>query len=98
MILQRCPRCMRGAVFRGFIDTNDRCPVCGYRFGREEGYFTGAMYVSFLLGLVVVFGLVGILWPFWPSHSFGALGVLLAVASVAYLVFVPMIFRYSRVL
>jgi Protein of unknown function (DUF983) len=97
MILQRCPRCMQGRVFCGFVSTNERCPWCGYRFGREEGYFTGAMYISYLMGLAVVFALIGILWPFWPSHSLGAIGVLLAVASAGYLLFVPLVFRYSRV-
>ena len=97
MFMQRCPRCMRGAVFCRFVDMEDACPQCGYRYGREEGYFTGAMYVSYTIGLVVMFGLIGILWPFWPSHSMGGLGVLVGAAAVLYLAFVPMIYRYSRV-
>src|ERR671933_804131 len=95
MALQRCPRCLRGAVFRRLVDMHEDCPSCGYRYGREEGYFTGAMYVSYTIGLVVLFGLMGILWPFWPSHSMGALGVLIGAAAAVYLAFVPMIYRYS---
>ena len=98
MFMQRCPRCMRGAVFCRFVDMEKACPRCGYRYGREEGYFTGAMYVSYAIGLVVVFAIIGVLWPFWPSHSMGALGVLVGAAAVLYLAFVPMIYRYSRVL
>lgn len=84
-------------MYCGFLSMNDRCPTCGYVFGREEGYFTGAMYLSYLIGLGVVFALIGILWPFWPSHSLGALGALLGVASLAYLLFVPLVYRWSRV-
>ena len=97
MIRQRCPRCLQGRVYRGFIKMNDECPWCGYVFGREEGYFVGAMYISFLIGLVLMLAIVGILWPFWPTHSIGGVGVLLAVASVGYFVLVPIVFRYSRV-
>jgi uncharacterized protein (DUF983 family) len=97
MIMQRCPRCLRGPVFCRLVDMYDDCPQCAYRFGREEGYFAGAMYVSYTIGLVVVFALIGILWPFWPSHSMGGLGVLVGAAAVLYLAFVPMIYRYSRV-
>jgi hypothetical protein len=76
---------------------NDACPFCGYVFGREEGYFTGAMYVSYFIGLVVVFAIIGILWRFWPTHSLGGVGALLGVAALVYLAFVPVVFRTSRV-
>jgi hypothetical protein len=76
---------------------HDSCPKCGYVFGREEGYFTGAMYISYAIGLGLVFAIVGILWPFWPTHTLAGIGVLLAVASVAYFAFVPLVYRYSRV-
>jgi uncharacterized protein (DUF983 family) len=97
MILQRCPRCLDGRVYGGFIKMNDECPLCGYAFGHEEGYFTGAMYISYLIGLGLMLGIVGILWPFWPTHSIEGIWVLLLVASVGYFALVPLVFRYSRV-
>src|SRR6266568_7752907 len=62
MLRQRCPRCFAGKVYRGLLDMNETCPVCGLRFEREEGYFTGAMYVSYLLSLVLVLAIFGELW------------------------------------
>ena len=97
MLRQRCPRCLQGRVYRAFISMNEACPFCGYVFGREEGYFTGAMYVSYGLGLAIVFAIIGILWPFWPTETIGDVGLLLVVASLAYLLFVPIVYRYSRV-
>jgi uncharacterized protein (DUF983 family) len=64
---QRCPRCRTGrifrySIFRGFPKMHDRCPVCDLRFEREPGYFLGAMYVSYALGLVIVTLFAALLW------------------------------------
>lgn len=40
----------------------DRCPVCDLRFEREQGYFLGAMYISFVLGVLVVAVIAAALW------------------------------------
>jgi hypothetical protein len=31
---------------------HEQCPVCGLRFEREPGYFTGAMYLSYGVAIV----------------------------------------------
>jgi uncharacterized protein (DUF983 family) len=38
----RCPRCLQGQVFATLFRMHEQCPVCGLRFEREPGYFTGA--------------------------------------------------------
>jgi uncharacterized protein (DUF983 family) len=94
VIRQRCPRCYRGSVFRGRFAMNARCPLCGLEFGREPGYFTGAMYVSYTLAALLFGGLALACWlaTGWPLE-----GVLVA-AGLLFLPFVPAIFRYSRVI
>jgi uncharacterized protein (DUF983 family) len=42
ILAQRCPRCRQGKVFRGQLAMEERCPVCGFVYRREPGYFTGA--------------------------------------------------------
>ncbi len=64
---QRCPRCRTGNIFRssiflGFPKMHLRCPVCDLKFEREPGYFLGAMYVSYALGLVMVALIAALLW------------------------------------
>jgi uncharacterized protein (DUF983 family) len=64
---QRCPRCRVGSIFpysifRGFPGMHERCPVCDLRFEREPGYFLGAMYVSYALGLVIIALIAALLW------------------------------------
>ena len=72
---------------------NDPCPVCGLIFQREEGYFLGAMYVSFLIGTFAVGGgffLVQWLFPNWNEL------LVLGVVIFVYFLLVPAVFRNSR--
>jgi hypothetical protein len=71
----------------------DNCPVCGLRFEREQGYFLGAMYVSYGLSIPPVLLLILLIWKLsgWPlDWSIGA-------AFVAYLPFAPVVARLARV-
>lgn len=98
ILRQMCPRCRQGHMFRpftfrGWLSMYETCPVCHMKFDREQGYFIGAMYVSYGLSIPPVLALVVILWRL-AGWSFGA-----AVfgAFVAYLPFVPFVVRISRV-
>ncbi len=91
----RCPRCDRGRIFRGRFAMHPSCPVCGLRFEREQGYFTGAMYVSYMLALPVVAVCALLVYLVAPGLSFEAT---IGIAALLFLPFVPLIFRYSRIL
>lgn len=95
LLTQRCPRCREGRIFKGPFAMNDPCPVCGLFFQRDEGYFLGAMYFSYLLGvliLVPIFFTLSYLLPEWN----GSLVALLSL--VPYPPLIPWVFRFSRVL
>ena len=67
ILSQRCPRCRSGhifrySIFRGFPKMYQRCPVCDLKFEREPGYFLGAMYISYGLGIVTVAAIAAMLW------------------------------------
>ncbi len=91
----RCPRCGQGKIFRGMWTMNDDCPVCGLHYMRGTGYFTGAMYFSYGLGIPIIalFTLVVYLivpsWHLWQD---------VLVAWVMFLPLVPAVYRYSRLL
>jgi hypothetical protein len=38
---------------------SESCSVCGLRFLREAGYFLGAMYISYGLGVVTILPVAG---------------------------------------
>jgi hypothetical protein len=82
-------------MFRSSLVMNDPCPVCGLVFRREEGYFLGAMYCSYLIATVLLttfYFVLAALLPGWSSITVSLIALLL------YLPLVPMVFRYSRVL
>jgi len=97
MLRMRCPRCLRGKLFRGLMDMWERCPQCGFLFEREEGYFTGAMYASTIITLPLVFLIFLIGWLF-SSKTLLAAEILLVVTTLVTLPLIPLIFRYSRTL
>jgi hypothetical protein len=74
---------------------NELCPACGVKFEREEGYFMGALYISYAIAIVVL-GLLMLGWHLLIPEMDLEWAVLLAVA--VYVPLVPMVFRYARVI
>ena len=99
ILLQRCPRCRLGGIFRysifkGWPKMCERCPVCDLKFQREEGYFLGAMYISFGLALLVIAVIAVLLWGTtgWPITKDTVWAVVL------FLPLAPTISLFARVL
>ncbi len=88
----RCPRCCKGRVFRSLIRTEKECSECGLDFEREPGFFTGAMYFSYGIGILLA-GPVSI-YLFLKGFSEP---VIFAVAIAQLAIVSPLLFRYSRV-
>jgi len=95
----RCPRCHSGELFinknpykiSGWDKMYPICSVCQLHFEREPGFFQGAMYVSYGLGVafstavVLINFLIGFdVFTFFVSNTLGLI------------VFAPLLFRYSR--
>ena len=73
---------------------HERCPVCGLRFEREPGYFLGAMYFSFFMGIVTVAMFAAVLWAitgWWITKA-------TTWAVVLFLPLTPAITLFARVL
>jgi uncharacterized protein (DUF983 family) len=95
IVLQRCPRCRDGRLFKTLFRMYDPCPVCGLILEREPGYYFGAMYFSYGMSVAILvpfYFLFQWLLPSWSEF------LIVPLAAVAYLPFVPLVFRYSRVL
>ena len=93
IVALRCPRCLKGRVWRRFVSMDPTCPECGFVFERESGYFAGAMVVSYAIAVPILAAIVIAL------ITLGGLDAVVAliIGNTAYLVLVPFIFRYSRV-
>jgi uncharacterized protein (DUF983 family) len=96
ILRQRCPVCLEGPMFSGMFTMFPQCPRCGHRFERETGFFQGAMYFSWALGVGMFAGLA--ILSSWLLAPVIGLPLALAIAVGAYLPIVPMLFRYARVI
>ena len=80
---QLCPRCRAGKIFRKsvwlFPGMYARCPTCGLKFEREDGYFLGAMYIGYGLGVGVIAVLAALVWDLlrWPLMRSVEAGIVL---------------------
>jgi uncharacterized protein (DUF983 family) len=53
-LTKRCAVCGSGALFERWFRMKERCPRCGYRFEREEGFFLGAVVVNLAVAEVLM--------------------------------------------
>jgi uncharacterized protein (DUF983 family) len=93
-----CPRCRTGKIFRRslwlFPGMNERCPACGLKFEREQGYFLGAMYIGYGLGIAAIAVLAVLVWEVfqWSIMKSALWGMVL------FLPLAPVLTWMSRVL
>ena len=99
ILRQLCPRCraariFRKSIFTGFPRMYELCPNCGLKFEREQGYFLGAMYISYGLALVTIVAIALLLWAFtsWSMQKITLWAILL------FLPLAPALTLFSRVL
>ncbi|HEY3972570.1 MAG TPA: DUF983 domain-containing protein [Candidatus Sulfotelmatobacter sp.] len=85
ILRQLCPRCRAGKIFRQsvwlFPRMHERCPSCGLKFEREDGYFLGAMYIGYGLGIAAIAVLAALVWALlrWPFMKSAIAGIVLFV-------------------
>ena len=81
-LLLHCPRCGGQAVFPGWFSMVDRCPTCGHRYERIDGYWVGAMIIAFAVTsaafLVAFLGGVLLWWPDPPYPRLLVVSLLVA--------------------
>ncbi len=91
-LLLKCPRCGAGALFDGFFRMCRECARCRLVFEREQGFFVGAIYVSY--AFTVVIAIAG----FFLLDHYAKLSLPRQLALWgAFAIFFPIVFfRHSR--
>ncbi len=94
-----CPRCHSGQMFvnknpyklENWDKMYSDCPTCHLHFEREPGFFQGAMYVSYALGvaLSIIVLLFNVIIGFNTTRFF-------ILNTLALIVFAPLLFRWAR--
>lgn len=99
MLRGLCPRCRQGLIYPGSFllglgKMRETCPCCGLKFEREQGYFLGAMMISYMLAVPVMGAFLLLFW--WLTRW--SVETLILVSVLGLLPFTPMLARLSRVL
>jgi uncharacterized protein (DUF983 family) len=103
MLKGKCPHCERSGVFekKPFFSVfrmprmKKVCASCGHVFEKENGFFWGAMFVSYALTVLeLVFILIGI--QFFFQEKMDPRMIWIAAASI--LLLSPFNFRMSRLI
>ncbi len=102
VLKEKCPRCRNGNMFVSsryaisrFTTMHSKCPNCGLYFEIEPGFYTGAMYISYVFS-VAIFIITG----FFLFLFMGDPGMLVYIATTLSIVIIlfPLLYRYSRVI
>lgn len=72
----------------------ERCPACGLRFEREQGYFLGAMYFSYTIGIGLIVVLSALVWEVFKWRLMKSV----VGGMVLFLPLVPVVTWMARVL
>jgi uncharacterized protein (DUF983 family) len=56
-LTRRCPYCGSSGIYESYFALRGRCPRCGVRFEREEGYFLGAYALNLIAAELIGLGL-----------------------------------------
>jgi uncharacterized protein (DUF983 family) len=97
--LLKCPRCHEGDMFKTStfsfkkpFDMHENCPHCQQRYTLETGFYYGAMYISYIISAILMFGMFAIF-----KFLLG-LGVITSFVIAAVVIFTLFIwqFRVSR--
>lgn len=93
-ILQgKCPRCNKAHIFKTFWTMHKNCPNCDILYEREPGYFTMAIFVGYMLALLIA--LPGLIL----TISLGLpLFWIIFVPCLCIAIAAPWIFRYARII
>ena len=93
ILLQRCPVCRQGRVFRSFLGMHPDCPHCGIHFERETGFFLNAMFFAYAMGFVIIAPTALYLYFRGVNTAWFT-----SIISAELILLWPLIFRYSRIL
>lgn len=99
IIYGKCPRCHSGELFvnknpykiENWDKMNTDCDVCSLHYEKEPGFFQGAMYVSYALGVALSVGVVIINL----LVGFNVISFFIS-NTLAILLLAPMLFRWAR--
>lgn len=98
----KCPQCQEGKFFtshpydiKNAGNTHEHCSECGLKYEKELGFFQGAMYVSYALGVALFVTLWVSFNLFFPWMSTGTQVTIVAISSI---ILTPYMYALSKII
>lgn len=98
----KCPRCQEGDFFvshpydlKHAGDIHQNCSECGLKYSKEPGFYYGAMYVSYALGVALFVTLWTSFNLFFPNTS---IGIQLTSIISATILLTPYLYALSKII
>jgi len=98
----KCPHCQEGDFFVSNVydlshvgDVRDSCEKCDASFTKEPGFYFGAMYVAYGIGVVLILTLWATFNLLFENIS---TGVLIAVIVLSIVILSPYLFASSKII
>lgn len=103
VVNNKCPRCQEGDFFisknayslKRFGEMKDACSECGLKYTMETGFYFGAAYVSYALGVATM--VAAWVATSWLVPEISALYQVLVIVGCI-LILAPLNFRISRLI
>lgn len=102
ILKRKCPVCQEGDFFlskpydlKNTGKIHESCSECNEKFSKEPGFYYGAMYVSYALGVVVFVAVFIITYLIYPNSSAMTYIILIAIAMV---LFGPFLYELSKII
>ncbi len=97
-----CPHCHEGKFFcsspysfKNSGKVKEKCSECGGVFQKETGFYFGAMYVSYAIGVALFIALFISLWVLFPELS---TTVTLLIILLHLIILAPLIYSLSKII
>jgi uncharacterized protein (DUF983 family) len=78
----------------GFQKMHTKCPNCSLRYEVEPGFFFASMFISYAINIALMLS-TGLVLLFFVKNP--SIWLLVCSPSLVMLLFLPLTFRYSRV-
>lgn len=98
----KCPQCHEGEFFvshpydlRRMGDLHTNCPVCRLKYSKEPGFYYGAMYVAYAMGVALFVFFWVLFYLFFPDLP--VTWLLITMVSVT-LLLSPVIYALSKII
>ena len=99
---RKCPRCHEGDFFvstpydlRKAGEIHENCPKCGLKYSKEPGFYYGAMYVSYALGVALFVALWVSMNLFFSDVSTGLQIFIIITVSI---ILTPYLYALSKII